>query len=242
MLGQTSSHNPERISNEQLSAGNEMDTDTSNPENRLPGLAVPLIFGEHNNHDSEAETNLPNPNEATSNEDTSIQPLSLMTEPMSEEEKHALKIKRDNEILASGYLNRIYRVTFRGLTRKIPNELINSIYNELIRSYLKDYRNHYNLFKGDSTPQNILYCLLTHDELSSSYTKQERLEQFDWLIRAGARADVISEDGRSYLCIAVAKDKRWIVKALLKGGLNTIRLYGTDGTNSQQLSELGKGR
>jgi len=227
MLGQTSSHNPERISNQQISAGNEMNRDMSNPENRLPQPAVPSLLGEpiHNNHKDEAGTSPLNHHEATSKEETPIQPLSFITEPMSEEEKRALKAEPlDNiEVQRPDY---VYGFMLRALSKKgLPTEIINQIYKKLISRWIIRYAitMKYILVdtedEEDIDPQRIFDSFIMLNSIDSELTSPQKLEKFDWFIRAGARANaVIPEEGLSYLYYAVLERQHELVEALLLAG------------------------
>jgi len=185
-------------------------------EDTVPGAAFVSIFGEGTdlNHGNKAD-------KATSNESTSIQPSALMIENILKEEKRALRAERDKEIKLQ-YRDLIYGPMFRYYIGQMhyPAEVINHIYWEgIVWPEVKLLRKLYSL-PASATPQKIHECFIVIGLArgSNKYTSEERLEKFEWLIRAGARADAVGPDGLSFLYTAVKGTDDLLVKALLRAG------------------------
>jgi len=139
-----------------------------------------------------------------------------MTEIMSEEEKRALRAKLFDNIELKRR-DHVFGPVFRALREMgYPNEIINEVYAKIIWLFMMEYKKVYGLY-GFIRPEEVLDCVIRHDWLASDEQNQ-RLERFDWLIRAGAPVDAIVPDGRSYLCVAVYRNEGRFVKALLKAG------------------------
>jgi len=73
---------------------------------------------------------------------------------------------------------------------------------------------------ASATPQKILECFIVIGlaRRSNKGTSEERLEKFDWLIRARARADAVGPNGLSSFYTAFKGKDDLLIKALLRAG------------------------